>query len=59
MNETDTYNVDKLPFTADEVQTVADPSSSQFKVSKPKRDSIVRHTYTHYKYISAYRKVQK
>ena len=44
MNETDTYNVDKLPFTADEAQTVADPSSSLFKVSKPKRDSIVRHT---------------
>lgn len=43
MHETDKYNVDTLPFTSDETQTV-DPPSSFNKLSKPKRDSVV-YTY--------------
>ena len=44
MHETDNYNVDTLPFTNEETQTIDPPFN---KLSKPKHDSVV-YIYTHY-----------
>lgn len=55
MHETDNYNVDTLPFTNEETQTVDQPSSFN-KLSKPKHDSVV---YTFILTIYTYRKVQR